>query len=369
MASLDEHRVAETRARAPRPPAGRERTANLANGALVLAATLGLALLGPGEGGPALATVAFVVAYACAARVEFEVNAGAAVPTQLVFVPMLLVLPPAYVPLAVAAGLVLSNAPAYVRGRMHPERALAVVTSSAYAFGPALVLLAYGSQPIGWEHWPLYVALVAAQGAADFLHTTVRERIVLGIGPRELLRPMSLGLRDRPSADAGRAAVRLRDRRRARVRARGASRSSRCWGCSAASAASRIDHALELDGAPARERAARPARALRPAHRPRQPPRLGGRAADAAGERPRGRAPAVRRDARPRPLQALQRRARPPGGRRRCCVRGRRRVARGAAPRRPAGAHRRRGVRPGAAGLRPARRPRGLADRLRGVVP
>src|SRR6188768_3845821 len=95
VASLDERRVAETRARAPRPPAGRERTANLVNGALVL--------------GPALATVAFVLAYACAARVEFEVNAGAAVPTQLVFVPMLLVLPPAFVPLAVAAGLVLSN--------------------------------------------------------------------------------------------------------------------------------------------------------------------------------------------------------------------------------------------------------------------
>jgi diguanylate cyclase (GGDEF)-like protein len=191
VASLDERRVAETRARAPRPPAGRERTANLVNGALVLAAALGLALLGPAEGGPALATVAFVVAYACAARVEFEVNAGAAVPTQLVFVPMLLVLPPAFVPLAVAAGLVLSNAPAYVGGHIHPERALAVVTSSAYAFGPALVLLAYGSQPIGWEHWPLYVALVAAQGAADFLHTTVRERIVLGIGPGELLRPMA----------------------------------------------------------------------------------------------------------------------------------------------------------------------------------
>src|SRR6188768_523102 len=109
VASLDERRVAETRARAPRPPAGRERTANLVNGALVLAAALGLALLGPAEGGPALATVAFVLAYACAARVEFEVNAGAAVPTQLVFVPMLLVLPPAFVPLAVAAGLVLSN--------------------------------------------------------------------------------------------------------------------------------------------------------------------------------------------------------------------------------------------------------------------
>jgi diguanylate cyclase (GGDEF)-like protein len=112
------------------------------------------------------------------------------VPTQLVFVPMLFVLPPSLIPLVVAAGLVLSNARGYVDGTVHPERALAVSTSAAYAVGPSLVLLAVGAPPIGWEHWPLYLGLFAAQCAADLVHTTLRERAVLGIDPRELLRPL-----------------------------------------------------------------------------------------------------------------------------------------------------------------------------------
>jgi diguanylate cyclase (GGDEF)-like protein len=105
-------------------------------------------------------------------------------------VPALLVLPPAVVPLVVACGLVLSNAPAYLAGGIHPERALSVVTSAAYSIAPSLILVAYGSQPLGWEHWPLYVLLFAAQTAADGVHTLVREAIVLGLRPRELLRPL-----------------------------------------------------------------------------------------------------------------------------------------------------------------------------------
>jgi diguanylate cyclase (GGDEF)-like protein len=190
IVSASERRVAEKRARAPRPPAGRERTANLVDGTLVLGAALLLAVLAPGPGTWSPVVLGFVVAYAVAARVEFEIHVGAAVPTQLVFVPMLFVLPPSTLPLAVAAGLVLSNAPSYLAGTAHPERALAVATSAAYAFGPALVLVAIDGQPLGTGHWPLYVVLLAAQCAVDAAHTALRERIVLGISPRELLRPL-----------------------------------------------------------------------------------------------------------------------------------------------------------------------------------
>ena len=86
---------------------------------------------------------------------------------------------------------------------------------------------------------------------------------------------------------------------------------------------------------------------------------------------PRGRR--CRGDARPRPLQALQRRARPPGGRPAAQGR-RRRVAGGAAAGRPARALGRRGVRGSAPGLRrrgrpsagrsPARRDAGRPDLL-----
>jgi diguanylate cyclase (GGDEF)-like protein len=66
-----------------------------------------------------------------------------------------------------------------------------VATSAAYAIAPSLILIAYGSQPLGWEHWPLYVLLFAAQCAADCVHTVVREAIAIGLKPRELLRPLS----------------------------------------------------------------------------------------------------------------------------------------------------------------------------------
>ena len=46
--------------------------------------------------------LAFLVAYAAADRIEFSTGAGYAVPTQLVFVPMLLLLPTPLVPLLVA---------------------------------------------------------------------------------------------------------------------------------------------------------------------------------------------------------------------------------------------------------------------------
>ena len=47
--------------------------------------------------------VLLIAAYAVASKVEFEVGIGSAIPTQLVFVPMLFLLPPAMVPLCVAA--------------------------------------------------------------------------------------------------------------------------------------------------------------------------------------------------------------------------------------------------------------------------
>src|ERR1700754_80662 len=51
----------------------------------------------------------FVVAYAAIARVGFNVGAGYVVPTQLVFFPMLLLLPTPMVPLLVTLGAVLTK--------------------------------------------------------------------------------------------------------------------------------------------------------------------------------------------------------------------------------------------------------------------
>ena len=72
---------------------------------------MALALLAPAAALPSLAiVVGLIVTYALASRVEFEVGTGSSVPTQVVLVPMLFLLPPAAVPVAVAAGFLLGEA-------------------------------------------------------------------------------------------------------------------------------------------------------------------------------------------------------------------------------------------------------------------
>ena len=69
-------------------------------------------LLVPGalSGFDVATAVVLVVLYTLVSRVEFPVGAGYVFPSQLVLVPMLMLLPPATVPLLVAAGLVFARA-------------------------------------------------------------------------------------------------------------------------------------------------------------------------------------------------------------------------------------------------------------------
>src|SRR4051812_28094806 len=97
-----ERRLADGFARALRAPATRE---GLSHGlfavAFLLTASL-LAALAHADRPFSPALVAgFVVALAVAARVDFSTGLGFSVPTQVVFVPMLLLLPTPLVPLLV----------------------------------------------------------------------------------------------------------------------------------------------------------------------------------------------------------------------------------------------------------------------------
>ena len=131
--------------------------------------------------------LALVVAYALASHIRFEIGAGYTVPTQLALVPMLLVLPPAAVPLLVLAGNLLSELPAYLRGTRHPQRILVAFGDGWHAVGPALVLIAAGEPSLAIGHWPLYLAALLAQFAFDLAATTAREAYEYGIAPRSQL--------------------------------------------------------------------------------------------------------------------------------------------------------------------------------------
>jgi signal transduction histidine kinase len=113
------------------------------------------------------AFVVTVAAYLIASRVQFTVGSAWSAPTQLVFVPMLFVLPTPYVPLTIAACSLADRLPQAVRGNLAPTRALARIGDSFYALGPALVLVAFGAQTFAWRHWPVFLLAFAAQVAFD----------------------------------------------------------------------------------------------------------------------------------------------------------------------------------------------------------
>ena len=110
---------------------------------LVVAAALLLVYDSTATASPLL-MLALVGAYALAYNVDFEVGPGLAVATQLVFVPMLFLLPLQLVPLCVAAGVMLGNVLELAEGRIRLERVLGRFGEATYSLGPVLVLAAAG---------------------------------------------------------------------------------------------------------------------------------------------------------------------------------------------------------------------------------
>jgi len=185
----DDHLVEESRARVALGFTRRERVVTLAAAAAFVVAAAGCLALGSGAhtAGP-LTVVALVVCYAIAAHVQFEVGFASAVPTQLVFVPMLFLAPIGVVPLLVAAGFALSTLLQNVRGEWHPERISLHLVSSWYAVGPVLVLAAAGNPRPTPVHIPIVCAALMAQFAFDFTGSATRGCIGLGVSPRAVIR-------------------------------------------------------------------------------------------------------------------------------------------------------------------------------------
>ncbi len=160
-----------------------------AGGFLAIAFAMALDL--PSERSPGVAPVlVLVVAYAAAFRLDFEIGSGSAVPTQLILVPMLFVLPVGFVPLAVAAGVLLGSLDEFVRGSLRLGRVPFRIVFAWYAVGPALVLGLAGERPPRLSDWPLYVAALLSQFVLDTLVSVGREWLALGVRPSVQLRAM-----------------------------------------------------------------------------------------------------------------------------------------------------------------------------------
>jgi putative nucleotidyltransferase with HDIG domain len=192
-----ERRIEESLERRRRKLDRRERIGLplLAGSFLVAALALALVADAARELSPPLA-LAFVAAYAVADRIEFSSGAGYTVPTQLVLVPMLLLLPTPAVPLLVALGLVTSSAWEAIEGGTAPGRSLVTAVADAwYALAPAVVLVAAGAQLPEWDHWPAYAAALAAQFATATAALAVRTSLYLDLSAKEMLGELRLALR------------------------------------------------------------------------------------------------------------------------------------------------------------------------------
>src|SRR6266498_1303386 len=180
--------IEESRERGQHRLASRSRWATIGFGGAFAGAAAVLAVLLPSDRSPSPIVVALlVVAYAITSRVRFEVGTGFALPTQLVLVPMLFVLPLGWVPIAVAIGLLAGGSIEYVTGRTPLDHALTVLPGSWHAVGPVLVLAAAGEGAPRLDRWWIYLAALAAQFLTDALFSGGREVVAIRVSPRTLL--------------------------------------------------------------------------------------------------------------------------------------------------------------------------------------
>jgi diguanylate cyclase (GGDEF)-like protein len=126
--------------------------------------------------------------YAISGIIKFPIGAGYVVPSYLVLVPMLLLLPAGTVPLLTAGGLLLGTLGQVAARRVGVERVLFAIPDAWHAFGPALVLLLAGSLRGGLELSLIYIAAFLAGCLVDLISATVREAASVGIASRVQIR-------------------------------------------------------------------------------------------------------------------------------------------------------------------------------------
>jgi diguanylate cyclase (GGDEF)-like protein/PAS domain S-box-containing protein len=162
---------------APPPYGARELLVELAIVAGFAAAATAVAFLLPSGGFSPVAALVLGALLVLMLSVEFDVAEGRTSPVQLVLLPMLVLLPPAFVPLVVAGAHVTRALGGAVRGDRPPLAIPLAAGDAWYAIGPALVLGLLHGEVLARGAAPIFAAALAAQVAIDFVLTAVRLRI------------------------------------------------------------------------------------------------------------------------------------------------------------------------------------------------
>jgi HD-GYP domain-containing protein (c-di-GMP phosphodiesterase class II) len=188
-ATTPEQLFARGRSRELSKAEGRERAVEWTAGGGFLLVALGMALFMDSPRALETAPLAvLVIAYVIACRAKFDIADGYTVPTELVLVPMLFLLPTPAVPLVVSLSWALGRLIDYASGSTSIRRAFHVFGDCWHAVGPALVIVAFGAQGFSWDSWPIYLLALAAQFAFDFVATATRARLIDRTSPAAVLR-------------------------------------------------------------------------------------------------------------------------------------------------------------------------------------
>ena len=134
-----------------------------------------------------VALLAFVAGW-----IRFPIGAGYVVPSYLVLVPMLLLLPPRTVPLLTAAGMAVGGTTKFLTRRASAEHVLLSIPNAWYSLGPALVLWLAGDPRGDAATVAIYAGAFIAGCVVDLGTSTLREATALGVAPKLQLRVVAL---------------------------------------------------------------------------------------------------------------------------------------------------------------------------------
>jgi HD-GYP domain-containing protein (c-di-GMP phosphodiesterase class II) len=162
-----QHQLEHSRTRRTAPPRRREQRVEVVAGGLFLAAALALAVATDGALQQPWAAIVLGLAYVVALSIAFEVGAGYTVPTVLVLVPMLYLLPPGVVPLCVVAAHLVSYLAKAALGRRRIAHIWAVFGQGWHSLGPALVFAMWSPGAASWDDLGILGAAFAAYVAFD----------------------------------------------------------------------------------------------------------------------------------------------------------------------------------------------------------
>src|SRR3954471_13157970 len=119
--------------------------------------------------------------------IEFEVGEGNTRPIHLAIVPMLVLLPPELVPLAVLAAHLPRTTVKVLRGRAPLARLLLPVADCSFILAPALIFVALDPVGVGPQTLTCLIALAALM-LGDLAISSLRMKVGLGMDPRPELR-------------------------------------------------------------------------------------------------------------------------------------------------------------------------------------